>query len=58
MTLQDWLRAAQADAERRGLADLQPLLETLAQATAALREAEFEQDETPPSASRQNDGDD
>lgn len=58
MTLQDWLRAAQADAERRGLVDLKPLLETLAQATAALREAEFENEETPPSASRQNDRDD
>lgn len=58
MTVQQWLRAAVADAERRGLVDLKPLLETLAQATAALREAEFEHDETPPSASRQNAGDD
>ncbi|MBI1876146.1 MAG: hypothetical protein HYS05_19955 [Acidobacteria bacterium] len=44
MTVQEWLRAAQADAERRGLVDLKPLLETLAQATAALREAAFEDD--------------
>lgn len=40
MTVEDWLRAAIADAERRGLGSLKPLLETLAKSTAALREAE------------------
>jgi hypothetical protein len=40
MTIEDWLRAACEDAERRGLADLKPLLETLARSTAALREAD------------------
>ena len=35
-----WLRAAIADAERRGLPELKPLLETLARSTAALRNAE------------------
>ncbi|MBI4477525.1 MAG: hypothetical protein HY654_10150 [Acidobacteria bacterium] len=45
MTLQEWLRVAHADAQRRGLPDLKPLLEALAQATAALREAEFERED-------------
>jgi hypothetical protein len=40
MTIDAWLRAACEDAERRGLADLKPLLETLARSTAALREAD------------------
>jgi hypothetical protein len=40
MTLEAWLKAASEDAERRGLADLKPLLETLARSTAALREAD------------------
>ena len=40
MTVDDWLRAAIADAERRGLGALKPILETLARSTAALREAE------------------
>lgn len=35
-----WLAAACADAERRGLPELKPLLETLARSTAALRTAE------------------
>jgi hypothetical protein len=39
MTVEDWLRAALADAERRGLDALKPLLETLARSTAALRDA-------------------
>jgi hypothetical protein len=38
MQIDDWLKAACADAERRGLAELKPLLETLARSTAALRE--------------------
>jgi hypothetical protein len=34
-----WLAAAIADAERRGLPELKPLLETIARSTAALRAA-------------------
>ena len=41
MTVDEWLKLAIADAERRGLAELKPLLEGLAQATRALRAAEF-----------------
>lgn len=37
MTIEDWLASACADADRRGLADLKPLLESLAEATRALR---------------------
>lgn len=40
MTVEQWLRSAVADAEGRGLAELKPLLETLARSTAALRDAE------------------
>jgi len=39
MTVEDWLAAACADADRRGLADLRPLLESLAKSTKALRSA-------------------
>lgn len=39
MTIEEWLAAAIADAERRGLPELKPLLEGLAQATRALRTA-------------------
>ncbi len=38
MTIDDWLAVACADADRRGLEDLKPLLVTLAGATRALRE--------------------
>jgi hypothetical protein len=41
MTIDGWLAAAIADAERRGLPELKALLESLAQATRALREANF-----------------
>lgn len=41
MTLDAWLHAAIADAEQRGLPELKPLLESLAQATRALRSAPF-----------------
>ena len=40
MTVESWLAAAMADADRRGLAPLKPLLETLARSTAALRAAD------------------
>ncbi len=40
-----WLRDAIADADRRALPELKPLLETLAQATAVLRAADWN-DET------------
>ncbi len=39
MTVDAWLKAAIEDAERRGLPELRPMLETLAQATRALRSA-------------------
>ena len=41
MTIDDWLKAAIADAERRGLPELKPLLEALAQATARCGRAGF-----------------
>jgi hypothetical protein len=41
MTVEAWLGAAIADAERRGLPELKPLLEALARATSALRAAGF-----------------
>jgi hypothetical protein len=41
MTVETWLAAAVADAEKRGLLDLKPLLEALARATAALRASEI-----------------
>jgi len=40
MTPEEWLKAACEDAERRGLAELKPLLEALARSTTALREAD------------------
>ena len=40
-----WLAAACADAERRGLPELKPLLEALARSTEALRIADAELDE-------------
>mgnify|MGYP006278612943 CR=1 FL=1 len=41
MTIEQWLTTAVADAEQRGLPELKPLLEGLAQATRALRAAGF-----------------
>jgi hypothetical protein len=41
MTIDAWLQAAAADAEKRGLPELKPILETLGRATAALRAADF-----------------
>jgi hypothetical protein len=40
MDVQGWLAAACADAERRGLPELKPLLETLARSLQALRDAD------------------
>ena len=39
-----WLEDAIADAERRGLPELKPLLENLAQATTRLRAADWNED--------------
>ena len=44
MTIETWLKAAIADAERRGLPELKPILETLARATTTLRAADFNDD--------------
>ena len=41
MTVADWLKHALADAEKRGLPELKPLLDGLAAATTALRKAGF-----------------
>jgi hypothetical protein len=41
MTVDEWLERALADADRRRLPDLKPLLEALARATRALRAADF-----------------
>ena len=42
--IQAWLDAATADAARRGLPGLVPMLETLALATAALRRGSWNDD--------------
>ncbi|MEX1127616.1 MAG: hypothetical protein WEB50_03515 [Vicinamibacterales bacterium] len=44
MRVEDWLTAASADAGRRGLPELKPLLETLARSTTNLRRADVEID--------------
>ena len=44
MTIEAWLTAAVADAERLGLPDLRRALENLARATAVLRQADFNDD--------------
>jgi hypothetical protein len=41
VTLETWLQAAVADAERRQIPALKPILEALARSTAALRAADF-----------------
>jgi hypothetical protein len=41
MTIDAWLQAAIADAQRRGLPELKPLLEALARTTQSLRDADF-----------------
>ena len=40
----EWLTAAQADADRRGLTQLKPLLRVLASATETLRKAPWNYD--------------
>ena len=44
MTTEDWLAWAGADADRRGLPELKPLLAALAGAMRALRAADWNQD--------------
>lgn len=44
MTIEQWLEDAKADAYRRKLPELADLLETLAQTTAALRAADWNDD--------------
>jgi hypothetical protein len=39
MSVEQWVKEAVADAERRGLPELKPLIEGLAEATRVLREA-------------------
>ena len=55
-----WLAASCADAQRRGLPELKPLLESLARSTAALRAADAELDDRPalppPASDRANPG--
>lgn len=51
MTVDTWLAAALADADRRGLPDVKPLLEGLARATRALRAADFNQSPLTPETS-------
>jgi hypothetical protein len=51
MTVENWLQNAVADAERRGLPELKPLLEALAKTVAVVRAADFNQS---PVASRQS----
>lgn len=41
MTIAEWLDEAKADAEKRGLPELIPMLDSLAQATARLRAADW-----------------
>ena len=40
MNIADWLAAACADADKRGLGELKPMLEALARSTTALRLAD------------------
>jgi len=43
MTIEEWLASACADADRRGLPDLKPLLAALADATRAMRAAGWDE---------------
>lgn len=49
MTVEDWLRAATADAERRRLPELTPRLAALAAATRQLRGARWNREAVAPS---------
>ena len=49
MTIAEWLAAAKADAEKRGLPELIPMLEGLAQATERLRAADWNDNPRHPS---------
>jgi hypothetical protein len=42
MDIDAWLKAAVADARRRGLPELEPFLEALAKATETLRATDFD----------------
>jgi hypothetical protein len=44
MTIAEWLAAAKADAEKRGLPELLPLLDGLAQSTHRLRAGDWHDD--------------
>ena len=44
MTPKDWRESAHADAERRGLPDLRPMLDALARSASVLREADWNDD--------------
>jgi len=55
MTIESWLHAAIADAEARNLPGLKPLLEVLAKSTAALRQADFNDDASAGARSAQAD---
>jgi hypothetical protein len=44
MTIEAWLELTLADAERRGLPEMKPLLEGLAQSMRTLRRAAFNDD--------------
>ena len=48
-----WLAAACADAERRGLPELKPLLESLARSTTALRAADAQINVSAPPPARE-----
>jgi hypothetical protein len=51
MTIAEWLAQAKADAEKRGLPELIPMLDGLAQATERLRDADWNDNpSTSPSA--------
>lgn len=52
MTVAEWLAHAKADAEKRGLPELIPMLEGFAQATQRLRDADWNDDPStsPPAA--------
>jgi hypothetical protein len=44
MTIAEWLAAAKADAEKRGLPELLPLLDGMAQSTQRLRAGDWHDD--------------